>query len=361
MERVCFAPGPTELHPLVGPAMREAVESRLLSHTHRSERFAELYRAVKGPLRRMLGIPERSRIFFTGSATEAMERTVQNTVLSSSYHFVNGSFSERFYLTSQELGRSATALVRPDGEGFWVDQFEVPAGTELVCVTQNETSTGCSVPEESIHDLKRANPDVLLAVDVVSSCPYAHLDFDLVDVAFWSVQKCFGLPAGLGVMVVHERAMEKAREMAGKGVSTGTYHSFASLGKWEAEDQTPETPNVLGIYLLGRVLSAFEEVGIEALRRETEEKAGVIYDAVAVCERLSCFVGEEAFRSRTVAAVEFEGDAFWLRSELEKRGFEVGAGYKEKKKTQSRIANFPMHTRGQIERLMGAMVELASG
>src|SRR5690606_18650031 len=106
----------------------------------------------------------------------------------------------------------------------------------------------------------------------------------------------------------------------------------------------PETPNVLGVYLLSRVLAEYRRLGIESIRKETERKASLIYSTALECDRLGVYVSEEAFRSATVAAIEFDGDAFWLRSELKKRGHEVGTGYLELKKTQSRIANFPMHT-----------------
>src|SRR5690606_37779547 len=97
-----------------------------------------------------------------------------------------------------------------NGEGFFVDEVEVPVLAELVCLTQNETSTGVSIPEDSIHRLVEKYPDKLFAVDAVSSCPYTRLDYSKLDCVFFSVQKCFGLPAGLGVMVVSERAMEVA-------------------------------------------------------------------------------------------------------------------------------------------------------
>ena len=140
---------------------------------------------------------------------------------------------------------------------------------------------------------------------------------------------------------------------------TGTYHSFETLGEWEAQGQTPETPNVLGIYLLHRVVEEYLKVGVEEIRRQTDLKNAVLDRCLAGSSRLSYYVQEEKFRSRTVTGVEFDGDGFWFRDELKKRGFDVGSGYKELKKTQSRIANFPMHTVEQFEELCSAMVEIA--
>ena len=92
---------------------------------------------------------------------------------------------------------------------IWIE-YEVPPDAEVICVTQNETSTACMVPEQSLVNLARRYPEKLMAVDVVSSCPDARVDYSLVDCAFFSVQKCFGLPAGLGVLMVSERAMSRS-------------------------------------------------------------------------------------------------------------------------------------------------------
>lgn len=360
MKPICFAPGPTELHPIVEVALRDAVEQRILSRSHRTEWFSKHYGDVKTRLGRVLGLPEGMRVFFVSSATEAMERVVQNTVQHESFHYVNGAFSERLWLTSKELGYTANRVYQPDGEGFRVEETTVPANAELMCVTQNETSTGCMVPFDSLAALKQKYPNKLLAVDVVSCCPSELLDYSLVDCAFFSVQKCFGLPAGLGVLMVSEQAMEVSRSLAEKGLIGGTYHSFAELGKWEAQLQTPETPNVLAIYLLSRVLEEFEKEGIDRIRWDMMRKLDVIHWWVGNSPRLSFFVKDEEFQSNTVAALELDGDAFWLRAELAKRGFEVGAGYKEHKKTQCRIANFPMHTYEQMHAMMEVMHDLAA-
>jgi phosphoserine aminotransferase len=53
-------------------------------------------------------------------------------------------------------------------------------------------------------------PDALIAVDATSSMAGVELDWQSADIWFASVQKCFGLPAGMAVMVCSPRALQYA-------------------------------------------------------------------------------------------------------------------------------------------------------
>jgi phosphoserine aminotransferase len=170
-----------------------------------------------------MNIPESSGIFFTGSATEIWERIIQNTVEFESFHLVNGSFSKKFYDFSSELGKFAHKYEKPFGEGFDYAEIEVPQYSELICTTANETSSGVQMRPSEIHKLKRGNKDKFVAVDMVSSAPYPDLDFELIDTAFFSVQKSFGMPAGLGCWIANQSMLDKA-----KSLKKRWYHRYLS-------------------------------------------------------------------------------------------------------------------------------------
>ncbi len=355
MQKICFSPGPTQLHHLVSSQLSVAIDEGILSRSHRSPWFSELYFSVKSQLFDLLGVPREYKLFFVGSATEAMERTIQNLVKERSHHFVAGSFGERFWKTGMEWGKNSVAVEVGYGESFLVEEYNIHEDTELICITQNETSAGTQVPEESIHQLVAKKPGCMFAVDVVSTCPYARLDYSLIDVAFFSIQKCFGLPAGLGVMIVSPRAIDRAKSIA---VSAKGYHSFDVLGHWEELGQTPETPNILGIYLLNSVLKDYCQRGISGIRAQIDYNYNHLDDFVSNDLRFSQFINEEAFRSRTAYGLEYAGDAFALRSALAATGIEIGSGYGDLKKTQSRIANFPVHSKSDFECLISALDRL---
>lgn len=351
MKEVFLTPGPTELHPLVPDLMREALARRIPSISHRSSQFERIFSSAADAVRGVLGAPDTFHVFFLGSATEAMERIIQNCSAQHTFHFVNGAFAERFLQTAQELDRNALEKRAAYGEGFDFNSAEIPKETELICVTQNETSTGVMIPPQALSALKKRYPKKLLAVDIVSSAPYAKLDFTSVDAAFFSVQKCFGLPAGLGVLLINDFCMEKSSDILRLGQSVGTYHNFPTLFSFAEKHQTPETPNVLGIYLLGRVAQSFLDSGIDSIRSAIDERAELIYAFLRANENFSAFVKDAALQSKTVVSVATKKASEAIRT-LEKAGLHVGSGYGKFKDQHIRIANFPAHTREDMQRLL---------
>lgn len=59
----------------------------------------------------------------------------------------------------------------------------------------------------------RSMTNALIAIDATSWFGGVVFDWMLGDVWFASVQKCLGLPAGMGIMVCSPKALEKARKV----------------------------------------------------------------------------------------------------------------------------------------------------
>jgi len=336
---------------------RQAFKEGIPSLSHRSKRFEQISKETTDGLRELLAIPAGFHIFFTASATEIWERIFQNLVEVTSFHLVNGSFSKRFHEIGIQLKKNAKKTEALAGQGFG-NEVALPDDTELIAVTHNETSTGVSLPVEWIHHLKEKKPEALLAVDAVSSLPYPAFDFKLVDSLFFSVQKGFGLPAGLGVWIINDRCVAKAEALAAKNVSIGSYHNIPTLLSHAKKNQTPETPNVLAIYLLSKVVADFLRRGVESLRKETEYKAAILYQALEKNSWTSPFVKEKQFQSKTVIVADCQENTEKISAFLSSRGLDAGDGYGSSKKTQLRFANFPAHSKEQYELLVDSLGEL---
>ena len=151
--KINFTPGPSQLYFTVEDHMKQAFRDGIPSLSHRSKKFESIYAEAVSGLRQLLNLPSDYHIYFTGSATEIWERTVQNLVGETSFHLVNGSFSKRFFEISAQLGKNAKKLEVAAGEGFSLP-LEVPPLTELIAVTHNETSTGVSLPLDFIYSFK---------------------------------------------------------------------------------------------------------------------------------------------------------------------------------------------------------------
>jgi len=351
MKKIFFTCGPSQLYPTVEKHIQKALNNNIPSLSHRSVKFQEIYKSTQDKLRKFLRIPKGHHIFFLASSLESMERIIENCVDKHSFHFVNGAFSRKFYQFAKMLKKDLLKYEAADGKGFDVNKIKIPKNSELICVTHNETSTGVSIPLQYINKLK-SDSSRLIAVDIVSSVPYVKIDFSKVDITFFSVQKGFGLPAGMGVLLVNERAINKANFLAKKGNNIGSYHSFLSFLDKDKIFQTPETPNVLSIYLLGKVLDDMLEKGIDTIRKEIEEKAKLVYGFFDNHSRYIPFVIDKNFRSKTTIVIDVKGKAKEIVKKLTKIGFIVSSGYGQFKASHIRIANFPAHTIGNCKRLL---------
>lgn len=356
MKNIYFTAGPAELNPKFEEFMRQAIDEQIGSISHRSGQFRKIYQHCVENLRTLMNIPASSGIFFTGSASEVWERILLNLVEHESFHLVNGSFSDKFYKYAVSAQKFAHKFEKPIGEGFSYGEIEVPEYAELICVTQNETSTGVQMREADIHKLKRSNQKRLMAVDMVSSAPIPELDLDLIDTAFFSVQKAFGLPAGLGVWIANEKCLEKAKRLAKyEGVTIGAHHNLPVLWKNYETYETPATPNVLGIYLLGKVAEEMNKTGIENIRKETDEKAKKIYKYLETSNLCSIAVKNPEHRSKTVVVADTKKSSKGIIEALKEKNMIVGSGYGPNKDTQIRISNFPSNTMEQIDTLIAAL------
>jgi len=355
MKKFYYTPGPSELYFTVEQHLREAVQNGIGSIHHRSDTFHEIYdRAVKN-LRLLFGFGDEYEVLFLSSASEIMERIIQNTVQEKSAHLVNGAFSERFYNFSEKLGKEA---IRVDSE--WGSFPNIPddiQNSELIALTLNETSTGVSAPIEKINQLRSLYPDTLIAVDVVSSAPYDQLDFEKTDMVFLSVQKGFGLPPGLGVLLINKHARKKAEEMHSINPHIPGFHSFPVLIKNAIKRETTETPNTLAIYLLSKVTEDMLTKGLEQIRREINYKAAVLYQAMEEAPLLSPFVQDKNLRSKTVI-VGVTDHSEKILDAFDKKGILLGKGYGKFKNSHIRISNFPTHSKEQVEQIADLLVEL---
>ncbi len=189
---VNFTPGPSQIYFTVEDHMRAAFKEGIPSLSHRTSEFERISQRATEGVKELLGVPVGFHVFFTSSATEIWERSIQNLVINKSLHYVNGAFSKRYFEIAAQLGKSPVKFEVPQGKGFSVIE-SIEQDVELIALTHNETSTGVSLPMNFVHSFKEKYKDALIVVDSVSSIPYPQYDFSKIDSLFFSVQKGFGL------------------------------------------------------------------------------------------------------------------------------------------------------------------------
>ncbi|MBY0425692.1 MAG: aminotransferase class V-fold PLP-dependent enzyme, partial [Cytophagales bacterium] len=326
-DKIFFTPGPAHLYPTVSTHIQTALKEDIGSISHRSKQFHGIYQHSAEQLRTLMGIPSGFQVLFLGSATEIWERSIESLVQKKSFHFVNGSFSKRYFEIAQLLQKDSQKIEATFGQGFNIETTQIPSDAELVCVTSNETSSGVYMPENEINEVKEKAPNSLLIVDAVSSVPYPKFDFTKVDSVLFSVQKAFGLPAGLGVWIVNDKCIEKANKLKASGKYSGTYHNLIALVDGAKKFETPATPNVLNMYLLGKVAEDMNRVGVEKLRSLTNQKAEMTYSFLEKSPTFEPFVKEITHRSPTVIVADCQLPAAEIIELGKKDGLVIGSGY----------------------------------
>lgn len=342
---VSFYPGPSRVYPKVKRYLQDAYKENILSINHRSDEFVSISKKTVQLVREKLSVPPDYSIYFVSSATECWEIVAQSLVQEQSIHFFNGAFGKKWYEYTARLKPQATAVPFHLQEKIKPVAFKTG---DTLCITQNETSNGTQVTNKLIHQLRLKNPTYLLAVDATSSMAGIELDFTSADVWFASVQKCFGLPAGLGILICSPVALKRAEQVNNRL----HYNSLLFIDEMMQKYQTAYTPNVLAIYLLMRVMEDVKPINkVSATIKSRFKKWEAFFDAKST--QLNFLPHNKAVRSHTVLAIKSPAEKIQtIKSAAKKAGFLLGNGYGEWRNTTFRIANFPAIQRKEIARLM---------
>lgn len=346
---ISFYPGPSRVYDDVPKYVKEAHAQGILSMNHRSVEFMTLMKKTVTLLKRKLGIPKDYTILFTSSATECWEIIAQSWITHKSFHLYNGAFGQKWFDYTHKLQPGATAL--PFGRETILNPGQTVFGgnENIICITQNETSNGTQVSNAVIESIKKNNPEHLLAIDATSSMAGIKLNFKSADIWFASVQKCFGLPAGLALMICSPRAIRRAREI---NVITH-YNSVVLMTNMMEQWQTSYTPNVMGIYLLMRVMEPVKPIGEIHQQTLARYKAWVSF---LQQHGYRLLIKNAAVHSFTVLPVQADARTIEkLKKVTRAKGFLLGNGYGDLKTTTVRIANFPALKDKEIKSLMNIL------
>jgi phosphoserine aminotransferase len=344
---ISFYPGPSRVHDDIPKYVKQAFKKGILSINHRSDDFMAMSEKTSQLLKKKLDVPEDYSILYTSSATECWEILAQSLVSKRSFHIFNGAFGQKWYDYTKRLAPTAKSYPFQPEELINPKKMKFDSDGGLICLTQNETSNGTQVSNETISLLQKNNPEHLIAVDATSSMAGITLDFKSADIWFASVQKCFGLPAGLGVMLCSPKAIARAQQLNERN----HYNSLVFMYEMSEKLQTSYTPNVLDIYLLMRVMEDSEHIS------KTHKKlVNRYYDWIHFFDTnndLRPLIGNKDARSFTVIPVTANEDVIkQVKIKAKKEGILLGEGYGDLKSTTFRIANFPAIKKSEIKTLM---------
>jgi phosphoserine aminotransferase len=341
---ITFNVGPSKVYPEVKQYLSDAFDQNILSISHRSKEFDAFSKSTLELMHEKLNIPADYTIMYTCSATENWEIVAQDIVKENAVHFYNGEFGKKWYENAKFIVPGTVGYKFDENTAIKLSDYQIPSDVEMLGFTLNETSTGTQVRSSIIDEAKAKFPNALIAIDTTSCIAGVVIDFKKYDIIYGSVQKCFGLPAGLGLLICSPKSLAKAAE---KGV-TGRYNSLLKLVEYIKVYQTSYTPNVLDIYLLSRVVAKMDNIStIDTL---IKKRAQEWYDFIPTVKGFHLHISNKDVQSDTIITVgSTEENVAKIKKEAKAAGIELGSGYGPLKNSTFRIANFPSITQQEID------------
>ncbi|HYJ85338.1 MAG TPA: 3-phosphoserine/phosphohydroxythreonine transaminase [Pyrinomonadaceae bacterium] len=261
--------------------------------SHRSKTFDEIFERAESGLRKLLGVPDNYHVLFLqGGASLQFSMVPMNFLPAegSADYIITGSWGKKALKEGKRAGAVNVAATTADG-GF----TRVPANEELkldpnasyVHITTNETIEGVEWKQEpEVRDVPLfadASSDIL-------SHPIPVGKFALI---YAGAQKNMG-PSGVTLVIMRDDLLRSIPDGLHTMLDYRTHVDNKSLYN---------TPNTWGIYIISLVCKwLLDKGGLEAMHRENEKKAQLIYDAI---DSTDFYRGHADHDSRSIMNVTF--------------------------------------------------------
>lgn len=277
------------------------VSDHLLGTSHRKPAVKSLCKELQASMRSYFKLPKGYEIIMgNGGATFLFDMIGLGLVKKKSLHYVCGEFSHKWYLSHKNIPWIETELSKVDyGKG---NILEAKTDADMICCTHNETSTGVM-----ISDFPTVDENTLLVVDATSSAGQLKIDFNKVDVYFFSPQKIFAGEGGFFFAIMSPKALKRADE-----IEKNKERFIPNIMKWgvaienSLKHQTYNTPNITGIFYINEQLKILNTLGADKVAELAKKKYEHIKQWVEKKDYLSFYVKEQAFQSHTVATVNVD-------------------------------------------------------
>jgi aspartate aminotransferase-like enzyme len=212
-------------------------------------------------------------------------------------------------------------------------------------------------PVKEIAEVMKKYPEVIFCVDAVSSLGGTKIEVDKlgIDICITSSQKCLGLPPGLSLCSISEKALEAARKVKFRG----TYFDLLQIYEYiqKKDYQYPSTPSLSHMFALDYQLDKILEEGLDNRFARHTQMADYVR---AWAKEKFALLAQEEFASNTVTCVKNTreisvGD---LNKALGERGFMISNGYGKLKEKTFRIAHMAEATLAEIRELLSNIDEI---
>ncbi len=213
-------PGPTPVPQRVLEALARPTES------HSSSVTAAALQRLQAGVAQAVGAQPGGQdaplvLVLAGSGTLALECGIVNLVAPGDKLLVvsHGLFGDRYAAVGRAIGADVEVVECPWGEQVPPEQVEAAlksSGARVMAATHVDTATGVVSPFREYAEIadRLGVTMVLDAVATVGGMPVDMID-NGIDVVVTASQKALGMPPGLAILVVSQRALEARRRLPG--------------------------------------------------------------------------------------------------------------------------------------------------
>lgn len=297
MKKHNFSAGPSILPEEVFKKASEAVLEfnnsglSLLEISHRSKDFVAVMEEARALVLELLGLTGKGyqALFLSGGASMEFVRVPYNmmTKHGKAAYLDTGTWAAGAIKEAREFGDTiVVASSKADNYTYIPKDYAIPADADYFHCTSNNTIFGTQMQEFP-------ETDVPMVCDMSSDIFSRTLDFSKFGIIYAGAQKNMG-PAGTTLIVVKE-------ELLGK---TGRHIPGILDYKQHIDKESMyNTPSVFAVYTSYLTLNWLKENGgIEAIERENNEKAALLYKEI---DRNPLFKGTAKTEDRSRMNVTF--------------------------------------------------------
>ncbi len=276
-----FSAGPAVL-PL--PVLEEAqgellslpgVGMSVMELSHRSKTFSEIHEHAEAGIRELLQVPDNYHVLFLQGGASLQFSMVPMNFLppgGSADYIITGSWGKKALKEGKRAGAINIAATMADG-GFTrvpgTDEIKLDSRAAYVHITTNETIEGVQWKREPEVG------DTPLIADASSDILSRRIPVEKYALIYAGAQKNMG-PSGVTLVIIRDDLLGRIPDGMHTMLDYRTHVQNKSLYN---------TPNTWGIYIVGLVCKWLTgKGGLDAMEKENEEKARLLYDAIDATE-----------------------------------------------------------------------------
>jgi phosphoserine aminotransferase len=294
-----FSAGPAVMPlPVLEEAQRDmlslpGIGMSVMEISHRSRTFAEIFEQAESGIRELMGVPDNYHVLFLQGGASLQFSMVPMNLLpknESADYIITGSWGKKALKEAKRSGTVNVAATMADG-GFTripeADELNLDPKAAYVHITTNETIEGVEWKHEP------GVGEAPLVADASSDILSRPIPVEKYALIYAGAQKNMG-PSGVTLVIIRDDLLKRIPD----GLHTMLDYRTHVEGK-----SLYNTPNTWGIYIISLICKWLRDKGgLSEMRRENEEKAKLLYDAI---DATDFYLGHADPDSRSIMNVTF--------------------------------------------------------